>query len=69
MQYFRCAEMANGRGWRCPNCSKLLMVKARGNMLVQLVCQRCKAFISIRLKEPITWGQEEDTTMKEASVS
>lgn len=59
VSYFRTPEMQSGKGFRCHNCGKLLMVRVKGNCVVQLQCHRCKAFISIHLKEQVEWGHSE----------
>lgn len=57
VSYFRTPEMQNGRGFRCPNCGKLLAVMLRGSLVVEFSCGRCKAHITCQMKEPVEWGQ------------
>lgn len=59
--YFRTPEMEGGGPFHCFNCGKKLAIKIKGNCYIQFHCPRCKAFISIKMKEPINpskWGTE-----------
>ena len=56
--YFRTPEMQSGKGFRCPNCSKLLAVKIVSPSHIEFSCSRCKAFIKIIMKEPVPWAQK-----------
>jgi phage FluMu protein Com len=55
--YFRSPEMQNGGPFLCYNCSKKLAVKIKGPCHIQFKCPRCHAFISIKMSEPVAWGQ------------
>ena len=72
--YFRTAEMEHGGPFHCFNCGKKLATRVRGSCHIQFLCPRCKAFISIKLKEPINWSKEKDeeepmVTGKETKVA
>ena len=65
--YFRSPEMMSGRGFRCFNCGKLLAVKLKGQCAVAFSCPRCKAYIFVKMKEPLPWAprkEEEEKTPK-----
>lgn len=52
--YFRTPEMQSGGPFRCYNCNKKLAIKMQGNdYVIQLRCPRCKAFITVKMNEPI----------------
>jgi phage FluMu protein Com len=57
--YFRTPEMQTGGPFKCFNCGKKLAVKLKGNCHVQFSCPRCKAFISVHMKEPVNWSKNE----------
>lgn len=64
--YFRSPEMHSGEGFRCYNCGKKLAIKISGsNYFVMLHCPKCKALISIRMKEPVNWKGESNLPKKE----
>lgn len=58
--YFRTPEMVTGKGFRCYNCGHQLAVKIDGNAyVVELVCRKCKAFIRVKMNEPVPWKKGE----------
>jgi phage FluMu protein Com len=63
--YFRSPEMQSGKGFRCPNCTKLLAVKLLSPSNVSFHCPRCKAFISVKMREPVPWAQQKTIEKKE----
>lgn len=48
--------MMSGKGFRCPNCNKSLAVKLVSPSEVAFHCPRCKAYIYIRMREPVPWA-------------
>lgn len=54
--YFRTPEMQNGGPFRCFNCNRQLAIMITGDdYYVKLKCPRCKAIISMKMKEPVSW--------------
>lgn len=59
--YFRTPEMEGGGPFYCFNCKRMLAIKIKGNCHIQFHCPRCKAFISIALREPINLSKWKGT--------
>jgi phage FluMu protein Com len=65
--YFRTEAMVKGGPFRCYNCNKNMISEVGGsNYELKLYCQRCKATIVIKMKEPLPYKKTKDQAEREA---
>ena len=66
--YFRTPEMQTGKGFKCQNCNKSLAVKVVGPCEIHFHCPRCKAYITVKMREPVPWVPKKENGEKRAQA-